>query len=63
MPGMDGYQALSALRDSGYKGKIIALTAHALKGDRNKALTSGFNGYLSKPVNRNELISSIFEQL
>jgi signal transduction histidine kinase len=63
MPGMDGYQAIEALRNLNYKGKVIALTAHALKGDRTKALKSGFDGYLSKPVSKKTLITTIFDQL
>jgi len=63
MPGMDGYQAIEALRNSNYKGRVIALTAHALKGDKTKALKLGFDGYLSKPVSKKVLISTIFDQL
>lgn len=63
MPGLDGYGALKVLRKSGYNGKIIALTAHALKGDKNRALKAGFDGYVSKPVSKNTLIDVIIDTL
>lgn len=59
MPGMDGYQATAQIRsDTRFSFQhlpIIALTAHALVGDREKALDSGLNDYLTKPVNADEL--------
>ncbi len=55
MPGMDGYQATRKIRDELGLGvqqlPIIAMTAHAMAGDREKALDSGLNDYVSKPVN------------
>jgi PAS domain S-box-containing protein len=56
MPEMDGYEALQRLRDSSYNGPVVALTAHAMKGDRERCLTAGFNDYLCKPVSRKALI-------
>jgi len=47
------------LRESGVKTPIIALTAHAFKTEREKCLSSGFNGHLSKPVNRACLIDVV----
>ncbi len=59
MPGMDGYEALKILREANYAGNIIALTAHALKGVRDKCLRLGFNDYVSKPVTQPALLTKI----
>ena len=63
MPGMDGFQATSAIRalQDPHKAKvpIVATTAHALKGDRQRCLSAGMDGYLSKPIDAQELIETI----
>jgi signal transduction histidine kinase/ActR/RegA family two-component response regulator len=59
MPRMDGLTATRRLRESGFKKPIVALTAHALKHERDLALRSGFDEYLTKPLSREVLIDSI----
>ncbi|XGC80568.1 PAS domain S-box protein [Bdellovibrio bacteriovorus] len=55
MPVMDGFEAVKLLRSEGYKGPVVALTAHAMKGDEEKCLAEGFDGYLQKPLSREAL--------
>ena len=59
MPVMDGYTATQILRNSGYKVPIVALTAYAMQGDRDKTLQAGCTDYLSKPVDRNNLVDVV----
>jgi PAS domain S-box-containing protein len=59
MPVMDGYEATRMIRKGGFKGKIVALTAHATNDERERALTSGFDEYLTKPLRRESLLSTL----
>lgn len=59
MPEMDGFEAIRALREQGYNGKVVALTAHAMKGARELCLQKGFDDYLCKPISRNALSTCI----
>jgi CheY-like chemotaxis protein len=61
MPGVDGFEAQRRLRahDKTKHIPIIAVTAHAIRGDRERVLRLGFDGYVSKPVDEDQLTTAI----
>jgi two-component system sensor histidine kinase/response regulator len=65
MPGMDGFEATAAIRaremKTGTHIPIIAMTAHTMKGDREKCLAAGMDGYVSKPIDGRALMQAISE--
>lgn len=58
MPVLDGHNATRSLRDRGYVKPIIALTAHAFREERERAMGAGFSDYLTKPLSRKSLLKS-----
>ena len=70
MPVMDGIEATKKIREIELKEKnkkshipIIALTAHAMKGDRERFLVAGMDGYIPKPIDKDMLAQVIDENL
>jgi len=63
MPKMNGHEAARALREAGLKTPIIALTAHAMNGDRERCISAGCNDYVTKPISRKRLLRIIREYL
>lgn len=65
MPGMDGYEATRRIREAEAGGDrhvpIVAVTAHAMRGDRETCLGAGMDGYVSKPFNAEELTRAMLE--
>ncbi len=61
LPDMNGWQALTALRadERSASLRVIAFTAHAMVGDRERALAWGFDGYLSKPIEFATFVDSV----
>lgn len=63
MPDMDGYQAIAAMKKSEKMQNIpvLAVTAQAMMGDKERCLSAGASGYISKPINVDELLVQIEE--
>ncbi len=59
MPLMDGYEAAQRIKMENPAIIIIAQTAYALKGEREKSLAAGCDGYISKPIDSRELLSVV----
>jgi two-component system cell cycle response regulator DivK len=59
LPGINGYQVTSQIKSKNPDIAIIAQTAYALEGDREKALNAGCNDYISKPIRSDELMELI----
>jgi CheY-like chemotaxis protein len=61
MPEMDGYETMQVIRQNSEFRRlpIIALTAKAMKGDREKCLEAGASEYMAKPVNTDQLLSGL----
>jgi len=63
MPILDGYAATKKLRSMGYDMPIIAITAHAMDGDRERCLEAGMDDYISKPIRKDELLGIIKKRI
>ena len=59
MPGKDGFQVLRELRERSFSKPVVALTAHAMKEEKDKTREAGFDYHISKPVKPNDLIRSV----
>jgi two-component system sensor histidine kinase/response regulator len=61
MPEMDGFEATAAIRSANLRVPVIAMTAHALSGDRERCLAAGMDDYLTKPIRIEDLATALDE--
>lgn len=60
LPGKDGFELLKELRGSVHRElRVVALTAHAMSGDRDRAIEAGFDGYITKPIDIHEFPAQV----
>ncbi|RYZ66077.1 MAG: response regulator, partial [Proteobacteria bacterium] len=59
MPVMDGFQAMAALREKKFARPVVALTAHAMREERDRCLQAGFTEHMAKPIDRVALIEAL----
>lgn len=63
MPMMDGYEATRRIREQGFTGPILALTAHANPGEEERCRAAGCSGFYLKPINRAGLLQAVADAL
>jgi CheY-like chemotaxis protein len=61
MPGMDGFAVVRRIRENPRLAQlpVVAVTAYAMRGDQERILSAGFDGYLSKPINPSSLVREL----
>jgi CheY-like chemotaxis protein len=63
MPELDGYDASRLLREKGVKTPIVALTANAMEGDRERCMAAGCDDFVSKPIESPILLNALRAQM
>ena len=64
LPGQDGFALLREIRQSPFSAlRVVALTAHAMTGDRERALEAGFDGYITKPIDIRNFLTQVSRAL
>lgn len=59
MPGIDGFRATAAIRQTAPQQRIVAVTAFAMVGDRDRVVSAGFDGYITKPLDPTSFIDQV----